>query len=154
MTSTIESRLNKLGVELPTAAAPAASYRPYLQTGKLIFTSGQLPLKDGTLVATGLLGQDLDTAAGQHAAQWCAANVLAQAREATGDLDRIKQLLKITVFVASTPTFTDHHLVANTASALFLDALGASGTHARSAIGVAALPMNAPVEVEAVFEVR
>jgi len=152
--TTVESRLLDLGVELPTPAASVANYLPYSRTGNLLFTSGQLPLRDGKLIATGLLGADLDVAAGRQAAQWCAANVLAQVRAATGDLAAVKQLLKIVVFVAGAPGFTDHHLVANGASDLFVHALGERGKHARSAVGMAALPMNAPVEVEAVIELQ
>lgn len=154
MSETIEKRLNDLGVTLPAVAAPAANYVTFAFSGKLLFTSGQLPFKDGKLVATGLLGRDLDVAAGKEAAKHCAANVLAQARAALGgDLGRIARVVKITVFVASTPEFTEQHLVANGASDLIVGALGDIGRHARSAIGMACLPLNAPVEVEAIIEV-
>ena len=122
-------------------------------SGNLLFTAGQLPLKDGKLVATGLLGRDLDTAAGQEAARLCAINVLAQAKAALGDLEKIGRLVKITVFVASAPDFAEQHLVANGASDLFAAALGEAGKHARSAVGTASLPLDAPVEVEAVIEI-
>ncbi|MEV0174196.1 RidA family protein [Streptomyces sp. NPDC050803] len=151
MTSAIEARLTELGVPLPEPARSVANYLPYTRSGTLLRTSGQLPLRDGALVATGLLGRDLDVATGQLAARWCAANVLTQAKAALGSLDRIQQLLKITVFVAGTPDFAEHHLVANGASDLFVAALGEPGRHARSAVGVAALPMRAPVEIEAVI---
>lgn len=153
MTETVETRLLAMGVTLPPAAAPAANYVPYSLSGKLLFTAGQLPLENGKLAATGLLGRDLDTAAGKAAARLCAINVLAQARAATGDLQTVARLVKITVFVASTPDFTEQHLVANGASDLLAEALGDKGRHARSAVGVASLPLNAPVEVEAVFEI-
>ncbi|RST86035.1 RidA family protein [Aquibium carbonis] len=153
MTETVETRLLAMGVRLPPAAAPAANYVPFSLTGKLLFTAGQLPLEGGKLAATGLLGRDLGTAAGKDAARLCAINVLAQAKAATGDLDSIARLVKITVFVASTPDFTEQHLVANGASDLLAEALGDKGRHARSAVGVASLPLNAPVEVEAVFEI-
>ncbi|MEI5680359.1 MULTISPECIES: RidA family protein [unclassified Mesorhizobium] len=153
MGETIENRLKDLGVYLPQAAAPAANYVPFMQSGKLVFTAGQLPLKDGKLVATGLLGRDLDTAAGKEAAKLCAINILAQAKAATGDLDRVKRLVKITVFVASSPDFTEQHLVANGASDFLVAALGDAGKHARSAVGVAVLPLNAAVEIEAIIEV-
>ncbi|MGD9914543.1 MAG: RidA family protein [Rhizobiaceae bacterium] len=153
MGSTIESRLQELGVALPQAAAPAANYVPTARTGALLFTAGQLPFRDGKLVATGLLGRDLDVAAGREAAKHCAVNVLAQVKAAIGDLSNIKRVVKITVFVASTPDFTEQHLVANGASDLLVAALGDIGRHARSAVGMAALPLNAPVEVEAVLEV-
>jgi enamine deaminase RidA (YjgF/YER057c/UK114 family) len=154
MSETIEKRLSDLGVTLPVAAAPAANYVTYAFSGKLLFTSGQLPFKDGKLVATGLLGRDLDVAAGREAAKYCAANVLAQAKAALdGDLGRIARVVKITVFVASTPDFSEQHLVANGASDLIVAALGDIGRHARSAVGMASLPLGAPVEVEAIIEV-
>ena len=122
---------------LPAAAAPAANYVPYARTGSLLFTAGQLPLKDGKLAFTGLLGRDLDTAAGKEAAKYCAVNVLAQAKAALGSLEKIGRIVKITVFVASAPDFTEQHLVANGASDLFAAALGEAGKHARSAVGMA-----------------
>lgn len=153
MGDTIEKRLATLGIALPVAAAPAANYVPFAQTGNLLFTAGQLPLKDGKLLATGLVGRDLDTAAAKDAARQCAINVLAQAKAALGTLDRIGRVVKITVFVASTPDFIEQHLVANGASDLIVEVLGGAGKHARSAVGMASLPLNAPVEVEAVLEV-
>lgn len=154
MSDTIEKRLAALGVTIPPAAAPAANYVPFAQTGKLLFTAGQLPLADGKLDATGLLGQDFDTAAGQQAARLCAINVLAQIQAAAGDLENIARLVKITVFVASAPGFTEQHLVANGASDFLAEALGERGKHARSAVGVALLPMNAAVEIEAIVELK
>lgn len=149
MTSSVEARLEELGVALPVPGHSVASYVPCVRNGDLVITSGQLPLKDGALVATGLLGRDLDVAAGQDAARWCAVNVLAQTKALIGDLGAIKRVLKITVFVAATQDFGEHHLVANGASDLLLDVLGERGEHSRSAIGVAGLPLNAPVEIEA-----
>lgn len=154
MTDTIEARLLELGVTLPEAAAPAANYVPWKRSGNLLFTAGQLPLKDGKLMAMGLLGRELGTEAGKLAAKWCAVNILAQAKAATGDLARIRSFVKITVFVASTPEFTEQHLVANGASDFLAAAFGEAGRHARSAVGTAALPLNAPVEIEAVIEVE
>lgn len=154
MSETIEKRLSDLGVTLPVAAAPAANYVPYCTTGKLLFTAGQLPLKDGKLQASGLLGRDVDTAAGKDAAKYCAINILAQAKAALGDLEKIRRLVKITVFVASTPDFVEQHLVANGASDFLVAALGERGRHARSAVGTASLPLNAAVEIEAIFEVE
>ena len=151
---TIESRLAEMGVVLPEAAAPAANYLPYAQAGNLLFTAGQLPLKDGKLTASGLLGRDLDTAAGRDAARQCAINILAQVKAATGDLGRLKRIVKISVFVASTPDFTEQHLVANGASDFLAEALGEAGKHARSAVGMAALPLDAPVEIEAICEIE
>ncbi len=153
MTDTIEKKLLELGVELPEAAAPVANYVPFAQTGSLVMTSGQLPVKDGKLMAMGLLGRELGVEAGKLAAKWCSVNILAQAKAALGDLERVKRVVKITVFVASTPDFTDHHLVANGASDFLVAALGERGRHVRSAVGVAALPMNAPVEIEAIIEI-
>jgi enamine deaminase RidA (YjgF/YER057c/UK114 family) len=153
MGDTIEKRLDALGVVLPVAAAPAANYVPAVQTGQLLFISGQIPLQDGKLLVTGLVGRDLDTAAAKQTARQCAVNVLAQAKAALGSLERIKRIIKITVFVASTPDFAEQHLVANGASDLFVEALGEAGRHARSAIGMAALPLNASTEVEAIIEI-
>ncbi len=153
MGDTIENRLAGLGVTLPAAAAPAANYVPFARTGNLLFTAGQLPLRDGKVQASGLLGRDLDTAAGREAARLCAVNVLAQVKAALGDLERIARLVKITVFVASTADFNEQHLVANGASDFLAEALGERGRHARSAVGTASLPLGAAVEVEAIVEV-
>lgn len=154
MTDTIEARLARMGIELPAAAAPAANYVPYAVSGALLFTSGQLPLVAGQLIHTGLLGRELDVEQGQEAARWCAINILAQARAALGDLEKIARIVKITAFVASVPNFTQQHLVANGASDLLVEALGDSGRHARSAVGMASLPLNAPVEIEAILEMH
>lgn len=153
MTDTIDSRLKNLGISLPEAAAPAANYVPFAQTGSLLLTSGQLPLENGKLVHTGQIGDALTVAHGQVAARACAVNVLAQAKAALGDLNRIKQVIKITVFVSSTADFVEQHLVANGASDLLVAVLGDAGKHARAAVGVASLPLNAPVEIEAIIEV-
>ncbi|MGQ2902553.1 MAG: RidA family protein [Neoaquamicrobium sediminum] len=153
MSDTIQKRLEALGVTLPAAAAPAANYVPYAQSGKLLMTAGQLPLETGKLV-TGLLGRDLDTEAGKKAARLCAINILAQIQAATGDLEQIARIVKITVFVASAPDFTEQHLVANGASDFLAEALGERGKHARSAVGVAVLPLNAAVEIEAIAELK
>ena len=152
MGDTIEKRLSDLGVALPVAAAPAANYVPFMQSGKLLLTAGQLPLKDGKLAATGLLGRDVDVATGKEAAKFCAINILAQAKSALGDLEKIRRLVKITVFVASAPEFTEQHLVANGASDFLVEVLGDRGKHARSAVGTASLPLNASVEIEAIIE--
>ena len=154
MSETIEKRLSDLGVALPVAAAPAANYVPYCRSGNLLFTAGQLPVKDGKLQASGLLGRDVDTASGKEAAKYCAINILAQAKAALGDLEKISRLVKITVFVASAPDFVEQHLVANGASDFLVAALGERGKHARSAVGTASLPLNAAVEIEAIFEVE
>ena len=153
MTDTIDSRLKNLGISIPEAAAPAANYVPFAQSGSLLLTSGQLPLEGGKLVHTGRIGDELTVAHGQAAARACAINILAQAKAALGDLGRIKRIVKITAFVASTPDFVEQHLVANGASDLLVAILGDAGKHARSAVGVATLPLNAPVEIEAIIEV-
>ncbi|WP_395446751.1 RidA family protein [Aminobacter sp. UC22_36] len=152
MGETIEKRLSVLGVTLPAAAAPAANYVPFMASGNLVFTAGQLPLKDGKLTATGLLGRDVDVAGGKEAAMQCAVNILAQAKAALGDLEKIRRIVKISVFVASSSDFTEQHLVANGASDFLVAALGERGKHARSAVGVASLPLNAAVEIEAIIE--
>lgn len=153
MTETIAARLARLGIELPEAAAPAANYVPYALAGTLLLTSGQLPFVGGKLVHSGLLGRDLDLEKGREAARWCAVNILAQAKSALGDLERIERILKITAFVASMPGFTQQHLVANGASDLLVEVLGDRGRHARSAVGVTSLPLDAPVEIEAIIKV-
>lgn len=153
MSETIEQRLAGLGVTLPIAAAPAANYVPFMQTGNLLLTAGQLPLKDGKLVTSGKLGRDVDLPAGKEGAKLCAINILAQAKAALGDLERIKRIVKITVFVASDPDFIDQHLVANGASDFLVAALGDRGKHARSAVGVPSLPLGAAVEIEAIIEI-
>lgn len=151
--SSIEDNLARLGITLPAAAAPAANYVPFARSGNLLFTAGQLPFRDGKLSATGLLGRDLTTAEGREAAKWCAVNILAQARAALGELTAIARVVKISVFVASTADFTEQHLVANGASDLLVEVLGEAGRHARSAVGMASLPLNAAVEIEAIIEV-
>ncbi len=151
--TTVEDRLAELGVTVPTVAAPAANYVPWVRTGKLLLTAGQLPFVDGKLFRTGLLGRDLDTETGSQAAGYCAANVIGVLKAACdGDLERIARIVKITVFVASTPDFVEQHIVGNGASDLLVAAFGDKGKHARSAVGMAVLPLNAPVEVEAIAE--
>ncbi len=153
MAETIEMRLKALGITLPAAAAPAANYVPFTRSGNLLFVSGQLPLKDGKLISTGLLGRDLDVAAGKEAARQCAINILAQAKAAAGSLDKVKSVLRISVLVASTPDFIEQHLVGNGASDLLAEVLGDAGKHSRVAVGMASLPLNAPVEVESILEI-
>lgn len=152
MADTIKDRLSALNIIVPAAAAPAANYVPYAQSGKLLLTAGQLPLSEGKLIATGLVGKDVNLETAKEAAKLCAINILAQIQAATGDLEQIARLVKITVFVASSPDFTEQHLVANGASDFLAEVLGERGKHARSAVGVAVLPLNAPVEIEAIVE--
>lgn len=149
---TPEERLAALGITLPLPPAPAAAYVGWVRAGDLVFTAGQLPLEDGSLVAVGVLGDGLDVEEGQRCARACGVNVLAQVRAAAGELSRVRRVVKLTVFVSSAPSFTDQHLVANGCSEVIGEVLGDAGRHARSAVGVPALPMNAPVEVEAVVE--
>ncbi|HEV7278218.1 MAG TPA: RidA family protein [Devosiaceae bacterium] len=153
MTTPIE-RLREYGYELPEPKAPAASYIPVTRTGNLLYVSGQISAtEDGPV--TGLLGDTMNVVQGGNAAELAAVNVLSQIVHSAGiDLDDIKRVLKLTVFVASTPDFFEHHLVANGASNLIIGVLGDRGRHARAAFGVAALPLGAAVEIEAIVEVE
>lgn len=153
MSSTISSRLADAGVQLPNAAAPAANYVPWVRFGNMLQTSGQLPLADGKIAVAGKLGANVSLEDGQIAARHCAINILAQAQAALGDLETIGRLLKLTVFVASEASFTEQHKVANGASDFLVEILGDRGRHARSAVGVPALPLDAAVEIEALFEI-
>jgi len=147
-------RLRDLGLELPTVPSPAAAYQPWAEVPggerPLVLTAGQLPVVDGALPRTGKLGTDLTTDEGADLARTAALNVLAVGAAALGDLDRLR-VVKVTVFVASAPTFTEQHLVANGASELLGAVLGDAGVHARSAVGVPVLPLDSPVEVEAIL---
>ena len=144
-------RLEALGLTLPPVPAPAAAYRPWSRVADLVHTAGQLPVVGGTLVRTGKLGSDLTTDEGAELARTAALNLLAVAAEAGGGLDGLRAV-KLTVFVACVPSFTEQHLVANGASELVAAVLGDDGVHARAAVGVPALPMDSPVEVEGLFE--
>ena len=148
-----EQRLAELGISLPTPPAPAAAYQPWATAGDLVFTAGQLPVVDGQLQATGKLGEDVDTDRGAQLARAAAVNVLAVANAAFDGLDEVR-VVKVTVFVASVAAFAEQHLVANGASELLGQVLGDAGVHARSAVGVPSLPMDSPVEVEAVLARR
>lgn len=155
MKADIDARLEKLAITLPVAAAPAANYVPFVQTGNLLYISGQLPMENGKLAQTGQLGAGVTTAEGQRAAELCAVNILAQASAALGgDLSRIARIVRITCMVSSTPDFYEQHLVANGASNLLVEVLGEAGKHSRVAVGMAALPLNASVEIDVVMEVR
>lgn len=151
--TTPEQRLEALGLTLPPAPAAAAAYKPWNATGNLVMTAGQLPVVDGGLPLTGKVGGEVSLAEAEKLARQAAVNILAQARDAAGALDRVR-VVKLTCFVASTPDFTQQHLVANGASELLAEVLGEDGRHARSAVGVTVLPLDAPVEVEAVLEIR
>jgi enamine deaminase RidA (YjgF/YER057c/UK114 family) len=155
MPNPIDSRLEELGINLPQAAAPAANYLPYVISGNMLYISGQLPNEDGKVAVTGLVGGDVDVATAQRAAELCAINILAQAKAALGgDLTKIKRVVKLTSFVASAPGFVEQHVVTNGASNLIANILGEAGKHARAAVGMAALPFNASVEVEAIIEIQ
>ncbi|WP_332715326.1 RidA family protein [Pelagibacterium mangrovi] len=149
---TIDQKLNDLGYTLPTPAAPAASYVPVRQSGKLLYVSGQISA-DADGVVKGRLGDGTDVAAGQKAAELCAVSILAQVNQVTA-LANIKAIQKLTVLVASTPDFNEQHLVANGASDLFIKLLGDKGKHARAAFGVASLPLGAAVEIDAIIEIE
>ncbi|MBO9426286.1 RidA family protein [Labrenzia sp. R4_1] len=153
MTSKTEARLAELGITLPDAAAPAANYVPFVKTGNQLFISGQLPMDSGAIAVTGKLGEGLQVEDGQKAAKLCAINLLAQAKAATGDLDKVVRLVKIVGFVNSTGDFTDQPKVINGASDFLVEAMGDSGRHARSAVSAASLPFGAAVEIEAIFEI-
>ncbi len=154
MSAEIEARIKALGVTLPEAAAPAANYVPYVISGSMLHISGQLPLEGGKLAVTGHLGTDVDVATGSRAAELCAINILAQAKAALGgDLSRIRRIVKINGFVASAPTFVEQHLVINGASNLLVAILGDAAKHARAAVGMACLPLNAAVEIDAIMEI-
>jgi enamine deaminase RidA (YjgF/YER057c/UK114 family) len=153
VTSAIEQRLAARGLELPDAPAPAANYVPYTISGKLLFVAGQVPLRQGQVAVRGRLGDGVSLERGQEAARLCALNLLAQAKAACGgDLGRLARCLKLGGFVSCTAEFTDHPKVVNGASDLMVEAMGEAGRHARFAVGCASLPLNAAVEVEAIFE--
>lgn len=153
VTSELERRLAAQGLELPPAAAPAANYVPYTISGKLLFVAGQLPFRDGKVAVTGRLGDGVTVEQGQEAARLCGLNLLAQAKAACGgDLTKLARCLKLGGFVSCTPAFVDHPKVVNGASDLIAGVMGEAGQHARFAVGSASLPLDAAVEVEAIFE--
>jgi len=148
-----ESRLAELGITLPEPPAPAAAYVPYVRTGDLVFTAGQVAVGPDGLVAEGIVGAGVDLDTAVACARQCAINVMAQLKAAVGDLSQVRRIVKLTVFVASDPSFTQQHLVANGASELIGEVFGEHGRHARSAVAAPSLPTNTPVEVEAIAEV-
>ncbi|SEI04043.1 RidA family protein [Paracoccus alkenifer] len=147
-----DARIAQLGITLPDAPAPAANYVPYVQSGKLLFVSGQIAAGPEGLIR-GRLGEDMDAAAGAAAARACGLALIAQARAALGSLDRIARVVKLTGFVNSTPDFTDQPEVVNGCSDLMVEVFGDAGRHARAAVSAAALPRGVAVEVEAIFEI-
>jgi enamine deaminase RidA (YjgF/YER057c/UK114 family) len=151
----IDARLVELGLELPEPSAPGANYVPFVQTGNLVFVTGQLSQWNGERRFIGKLGREFDVEAGQQAARLCALNVIAQLRSALrGDLDRVVRCVRIAGFVNSLPEFHGQSQVVNGASDVFVEVFGDAGRHARMAIGVSALPYDVAVEVEGTFEVR
>lgn len=150
---TPEERLAELGLVLPDVAAPAGAYVPAVRSGELMWTSGQLPFVNGTLAAAGKVGAEVPAERAEELARICALNALAAIRAEVGELSAVRRIVKVVGFVASDPGFTGQPAVVNGASELLLEVFGEFGRHARSAVGVAALPLNAPVEVELVVEV-
>lgn len=154
MTHSIAARLKELGITLPQLSAPVANYVPSLISGGHLYVSGQLPMAEGAVTHTGRLGAELDVEAGVAAARLCAVNLLAQASAALdGDLDRVTRVVKLGGFVAATAEFTDHPKVMNGASNLMVEVFGEAGRHTRFAVGCAALPLGAAVEIDGLFEV-
>ncbi|MGP3966494.1 RidA family protein [Streptomyces sp. 6N223] len=146
--SAVEKRLGELGLALPEVAAPVAAYVPAVRTGRYVYTAGQVPLVEGRLLAAGKVGAEIGLEQAKELAATCALNALAAVKSVAGDLDRVARVVKVVGFVASDPGFTGQPEVINGASELLVAALGEKGQHARSAVGVAVLPRDAPVEVE------
>jgi enamine deaminase RidA (YjgF/YER057c/UK114 family) len=151
--SQVEDRLHAIGLTVPPVVMPLAAYVPASRTGSLVYTAGQLPMVEGELAATGRLGAEISADEGAELAKICGLNAIAAVKSIIGDLDRVVRVVKVVGFVASTPDFTAHPAVVNGASNLLKEAFGEAGVHARSAVGVAALPLGAPVEVEMIVEV-
>ncbi len=151
--STVEARLAAAGHTLPEATTPLAAYVPAVLSGRYVYTSGQLPVVDGELIATGKVGAEIDPDSATELAARCALNAIAAVKSVIGDLDKVVRVVKVVGFVASDPEFSGQPAVMNGASNLLLEAFGDAGRHARSAVGVAVLPRNAPVEVEIIVEV-
>lgn len=152
MTGRIDARLEQLGIALPTAAAPAANYVPFVLTGTQLWVAGQITFWDGKLKYRGKVGRDLPLEEGVAAARVCGLNIVAQAKAALGDLDRVVRVVKLGGFVNALPDFTDHSKVINGASDLIVDVFGDAGRHARFAVGASGLPLDSAVEVDAVIE--
>ncbi len=152
--SVVEARLKKLGIELPNVPASLANYVGAVRTGDLIYLSGRLPMQDGQVAFTGKLGRDVTAETGYQAARLAALNVVATLKAEVGDLDRVKRVVKLVGMVSSDPDFTEQASVLNGASDLLVEIFGDKGRHARAAFGVAALPMNACVEIELIAEVE
>jgi enamine deaminase RidA (YjgF/YER057c/UK114 family) len=153
MTGRIEAKLRDMGINLPAPPAPVASYVPTVISGNLLYVSGQITSAPEGLKYVGVIGTDIKVEDGKAAARLCAVNVLAQAKAALGDLDRVKRCVKLSVFVNAAPDFTQHPEVANGASDLMVEVFGDAGKHARAAVGAGSLPRGVAVEVEAIFEI-
>jgi enamine deaminase RidA (YjgF/YER057c/UK114 family) len=153
-TATAEDRLGKLGIHLPDAPTPFGAYVPAVQTGSLLFLSGMLATAGHTPTVVGIVGKDLDVKAGREAAYRAALNVLALAKKQLGSLDRVSHVVRLGVYVAATPEFTEHPKVADAASELLRDVFGDQTLSARLVFGVASLPLGSPVELEVIFEVK
>jgi enamine deaminase RidA (YjgF/YER057c/UK114 family) len=151
---TIEARLKELGLELPAAATPIGAYVPAVQSGRLVFTAGQLPSKDGKLIATGKVPTEVPLEQAQAAARQAALNALAAAKSLLGSLDKVARVVRVNVFVNSAEGFSDQPKVANGASELLTEIFGDRGRHTRCAVGAAELPLNAPVELDMVLETQ
>jgi enamine deaminase RidA (YjgF/YER057c/UK114 family) len=149
---TIASKLQQLGIQLPAVATPAAAYVPFVRTGNLVFLSGHIARRDGKPWA-GKLGQDMSTADGAQAARAVAIDLMGTLQAAVGDLERVTRIVKVMCLVNSTPDYTEQHLVTNGCSELLAQVFGERGTHARSAFGVASIPLGACVEIELIAEV-
>jgi len=152
--SRVEETIFNLGFSIPEVPKPLAAYLPAKQSGKLIFTAGQLPIIQGVVMSKGLLGKDLDVEDAKNAARICTLNALSAIKGVIGDLDRIRQVVRVVGYVASVPSFTQQPAVVNGASELLLEIFGEAGKHARSAVGITALPLNASVEIELTVEVE
>ncbi len=151
---TAEEKLNRMGMKLPPAAKPVGAYVPYLRTGNLIFTSGQLPLKEGKLIYEGKVGADLTLEQGYEAARVTVLNALAQIKAAVGDLEKVVQVVRLEGFVNSAPGFTGQPKVLNGASEFLIEVFGERGLHTRYAVGTSELPLNAPVELALTVEIK
>ena len=153
MMNNIENKIKELGLQLPEPPKPLAAYIPAKQAGNLVFTAGQLPTVNGEIILKGLLGQDVEIEPAYNAAKICTLNALSAIKGVIGDLDKIKQVVRVVGYVASVPTFTQQPAVVNGASEFLLEIFGDKGKHARSAVGMAVLPLNAAVEIELTVEV-
>lgn len=152
--TTPEERVAELGLTIPEVPKPVAAYVPAVRSGSYVYTSGQLPMRDGALIATGKVGGEVTAEVATECAQQCALNAIAAVKSIVGDLSQVVRVVKLVAFVASTPDFTGQPGVANGASHLVGNVFGEAGQHARSAVGAPALPLDAPVEVEMIVEVR